>query len=102
MMDLFWMLLGLLITLSITLIYLKLHVAGKMNGTAWTLAVITIIMSIFTLAWSVASINENEMQAAGMGLLIFGGATGILAILTKKVISKNSQKVKASENITAR
>ena len=57
--------------------FLKLKYAA--NGRCLALAGLALFLIIFTLAWSVSSIIENEHQAANMGLLFFG-LPGILCL----------------------
>ncbi len=93
MMTLFWMFLGVLMAAAVCFVYLKLHVPGKMSVGSWVMAVISILWGVFTLAWAASSVAENEMQAAGMGLLIFGFILVIFVAITRKlIISKNKQK----------
>ena len=101
-MIIFWLCLGVLMASSVWFIYHKFHVAGKMSVTRWVLAGISILWGAFTLAWAVSSIAEGEMQAAGMGLLIFGAIFLCLVILTIKSTSltKLTSKTKASNTKT--
>lgn len=87
-MSLFWFILGALVTLAIGFVYF-LHTSRKFNVLSWLLAIGTVLMGAFTIAWSVASIAENEMQAAGMGVLIFGGITIVMILITRKLIVVN-------------
>lgn len=91
-MILLWLFLGFIVAVSIYLIYSKLHVKGKMSVGTWVLSVTTIIIGLFAIAWTIASIQENEMQAAGLGILIFGGLAVILGFVTRALISKKTKK----------
>lgn len=87
-----WLLLGFLVAGSLFLIYTKLHTKGKMSILTWILVAITIIAAIFAIAWMIASIQENEMQAAGLGILIFGGFSVILGFITRTLIARKGKK----------
>lgn len=47
--------------------------------------VISLIMAVFALAWSLSSVAESEAQAAAMGMMIFGGTAVILFLLSLKL-----------------
>lgn len=95
-MTLLWLLLGFLVSVSLYFIYTKLHLHGKMSVLTWILVVLTIVTALFAIAWMIASIRENEMQAAGLGILIFGGFSVILGFVTRLIISKKNQQVDVS------
>ncbi|MCG1025847.1 MULTISPECIES: dehalogenase [Dehalobacter] len=86
-MIIFWMLLGALIASSIWFVYVKFQAAGKMSVARWILTSISVLWGAFTIAWIVSSIAEGEMQAAGMGLLIFGAILLVLIIVTVRLNS---------------
>lgn len=90
MMILFWISLGALIASAGWYVYLKFHVPGRMSTASWISAISAILCGVFTLAWAVASVEEHEMQAAGMGLLVFGALTLILVSVTRKLLLPNS------------
>lgn len=96
-MTIFWIILGVLMASSIWFLYLKFQTAGKMSVSRWILSVISVLWGAFTIAWIVTSIAEGEMQAAGMGLLIFGTILLLLIFLTIKInilLSKFFTKIK--------
>jgi len=86
-MIIFWMLLGALIASSFWFVYIKFHLTGKMSVARWILTSISVLWGAFTIAWIVSSIAEGEMQAAGMGLLIFGAILLVLIIVTVRLNS---------------
>ncbi|MCM1566758.1 MAG: dehalogenase [Dehalobacter sp. 4CP] len=96
-MIIFWLILGALMVSSIWFVYIKFQAAGKMSVTRWVLTSISVLWGAFTLAWIVSSIAEGEMQAAGMGLLIFGAILLGLIILTVRLNSLISSKKKANK-----
>ena len=96
-MIIFWMLLGALIASSIWFVYVKFQAAGKMSLARWVLTAISVLWGAFTLAWIVSSIAEGEMQAAGMGLLIFGAILLVLVIVTVRLNSLIPSKKKVDK-----
>ncbi|TCX53504.1 dehalogenase [Dehalobacter sp. 14DCB1] len=99
-MAIFWLILGALIASSFWFVYIKFQVAGKMSVGRWVLTAISVLWGAFTLAWIVSSIAEGEMQAAGMGLLVFGAILLVLVIVTVRLNSlipkKKVNKVEAA------
>jgi bacteriorhodopsin len=94
------MFLGALMASSFWFVYIKFQGTGKMSVVRWILTSLSILWGAFTLAWIVSSIGEGEMQAAGMGLLIFGAILLVLVIVTVRLNSliqkKKANKVEAA------
>ncbi len=89
-MNLLWFILG--ACLIFIILILKNWISKnkiKLSWLSWVGIVISTILAFFTIAWSVTSIIEGENQAAGMGLLIFGGLTFIVIGLTQKKIKRD-------------
>jgi len=82
--ELLFFFLGMLTFAGILGIYLlKTRLGAHWQSLA--LAGTSLFLGIFTLAWSVTSILENEHQAANMGLLFFGlPALLLLAVAWKR------------------
>ena len=59
---------------------------------AWLLGVLAVLFSLFTIAWSWSSILEQEPQAAGLGLIVFGIPSLILVFVTRRAILKSEEK----------
>lgn len=87
-MIFFWIILGALIVSIIWFIHVRTAHRGGLTIGAWTLIIITTLIGALALGWTMESIYENEMQAAGLGMLILGGITVILAIITGRSIRK--------------
>ncbi|NBJ16612.1 MAG: dehalogenase [Dehalobacter sp. 4CP] len=96
-MTIFWILLGALTASSIWFGYIKFKAAGKMSVTRLILIVTSALWGAFTQAWIFSSIAEGEMQAAGMGLLIFGAILLVLVILIVRLDSLMPSKKKADK-----
>ena len=63
--------LGVLTTLSVLgILYLKIKTAADTQ--TLLLSTLGLLLLVFTVAWSVSSVLEQEHQAANMGLLFFG------------------------------
>ena len=79
-------------SLTITLIYLRKTLAFRWHST--TLAASGILLSLFTIAWAVSSLLENEARASGMGLLIFGVTVLICFGLARQLVVKEMKLIK--------
>jgi hypothetical protein len=89
-MSLFWFVLGALIIFflwSMKSWVSRNHI--KLSWLSWLGIIMTAIFAFFTLAWTISSIIEGESQAAGMGLLIFGGLSLIIFGLTQRKIARD-------------
>lgn len=64
------------------------HKISKFDWRAWTTITISILLSTLSLAWAYASLVEHEIQAAWVGLLIFGGLGIVFAFLAKRFAQK--------------
>lgn len=54
----------------------------------WVLSIIGCFLIVFTIAWSVSSVLEGEIQAANMGLLVFGLPVLVIFGITRRFIKK--------------
>ncbi|MBW2370389.1 MAG: hypothetical protein JRH15_21165 [Deltaproteobacteria bacterium] len=75
-------LVGIGILLSMAFVFLKTK-AGRLNRSnwmGWGTGAVAILLVGFSLAWAYASLMEDEIQAAYMGLFVFGGP-GIVAAI---------------------
>lgn len=75
------------------LILIKYAKRYVLKWSSWLLGILTIIFTLFTIAWSWSSILEKEPQAAGMGLLTFGIPSLILLFVTRQVVLKSDEKI---------
>ena len=62
----------------------RFHKVLHFDWRAWVTATISILSSTLALAWAYASLLEHEIQAAWVGLLIFGGLGIVFAFLTTR------------------
>lgn len=97
-MELFYVLLGVLITLSVVYFW-KFSRVNPLSKAAWALAIITVFMGAFSLGWVVESLIERETQAAGMGVLIFGGISILLFFGFRKIAKKSAVIKSKGQNI---
>lgn len=90
-MIILWILLGALMASAIWFMYIKVHSSKNMSLSAWILTGISVLWGGFTLAWMASSIAEGEMQAAGLGLLVFGILLIVLVVITRVMIIGKKQ-----------
>lgn len=63
----------------------------RLSWLSWMGVILTAFLAFFAVAWFLSCIIERETQAAGMGLLIFGGLAFIVFGLTRKIIIRNTK-----------
>jgi apolipoprotein N-acyltransferase len=63
----------------------------KLSWPSWLGVILTTFLAFFTVAWFLSCIIEREIQAAGVGLLIFGALTFIVFGLTRKKIVRDTK-----------
>ena len=80
-------------SLTVSLISLRKTLPLRWHSTA--LAASGILLALFTIAWSVSSILENEARASGMGLLIFGVTTLVCFGLARQLVAKEMKLLKS-------
>jgi len=88
-MELFYILLGVIWVLGIGYFW-KLSQSQKLSVPTWIVGITTVLMGVFCLGWAVESLIEGEIQAAGMGVLIFGGMTILLLLGFKRLSRKDA------------
>ena len=87
--ELLFFFMGILAALSVLAI-IKLNQKYNFVWYTWAIAGTGAFLLIFTLGWSVSSLVEGEIQAANMGLLIFGLPALILFGVTRRLITANN------------
>jgi len=63
----------------------------KLAWPSWLGLLLTAFLALLAVAWFISCILERETQAAGLGLLIFGGLAFISFGLTRKKIIKDTK-----------
>lgn len=58
--------------------------ALKFDWRTWMTVALAIFFTMLAFAWAYASLVEHEIQAAWVGLFIFGGLGLVFALLTKR------------------
>ena len=90
-MGLMWFCLGgFLIVCLWCLISWNSRRSAKLSLLGWVSSLITLLAFLFTVAWSVSSVIEGETQAAGAGLVFFGGGTLLLFAVTLRLIKRSN------------
>jgi hypothetical protein len=67
---------------------IRFHKVSKFDWRAWTTVTVSILLSMLALAWAYASLVEHEIQAAWVGLLIFGGLGIVFAFLARRFVQE--------------
>ncbi len=73
---------------AITYFYKKLKETEKLNKVNYTFVVLSALTLAFTILWTYDSYVENEVRAANLGLLVFGGLSVIFAIVAHRFTHK--------------
>jgi hypothetical protein len=92
--ELVWFISGGLFFTSTTYLYLKLREMNKFSKLSFTLIISSALTFSFTLLWAASSYEENEIIAANLGLVIFGGLASILGIIAYRLILKEGKLVR--------
>jgi len=66
----------------------------KLGFFSWLGIVLTSSLALFTIAWFISSLQENESRAAFMGLALFGGVTFAAWGITRIMIARNTRKLR--------
>lgn len=81
---------GVLATLfTFALIHLRKKYPFRWHSTL--LAGMGIALALFSVAWAISSLLENEARASGMGLLIFGVSSLVCLGLSRQLVLKEQQ-----------
>jgi len=82
-MSFTWYLLGLLTTGS-TIFLWHFSKRYQFNWLSWAGLSLGIVLTLFSIAWSVGSVLEGVPRAASMGLLLFGFSGIVILTLTAR------------------
>jgi len=86
--QLVWFISGAIAFSVITAVYQKLKQEELVCKSGFSLVVFSALMGVLAVLWSYDSYIENEIRAANMGLLLFGGIAVILALFAHKQVAK--------------
>jgi len=86
-----WFITGAAIIIFAVIIRNKINEKNlSLSWPTWAGMILTAFFVLFAFTWSVSSIIEGENQAAGMGLVFFGGASLIGFALTRRSLIKDT------------
>lgn len=92
-MGLMWFAVGLLVGLS-ALGAVELQKRFRVDWRGWAGLGTGIVLVLFCVAWSVASMAEGEPRAASMGLLLFGApGVAVLALTFRLLVAPAARRV---------
>lgn len=76
----------------LTFLHMKMKQNEKKSKLGFTCIIFSVFSFAFSILWTYDSFLENEVRAASMGIMIFGGLGIVLALLAFKIYTKNSSK----------
>ena len=80
-----WFAIGVLSMLAINaMVYI--HMTLKPKWYTVPILLVSVLLTMFGLAWSISSYLEGYAQSSAMGLIIFSGAGIVMAILTVRFL----------------
>jgi len=98
-MAIMWFFLG---ALACGSVWFVISWAGKQKNkpsiAVWVGIVLTILVGLFTIAWSWSSLLHEETQSASMGLIVFGGITILLFIITSALNKRSRSEISGDSN----
>ena len=89
--QLVWFVAGGLTFGLLTYFHMKLRQDNKANKLNFAFILLSVCTFAFTILWTYDSYVENEVRAANMGLLVFGGLAAVFAILGYRFTKKNDE-----------
>ncbi|NBJ14816.1 MAG: dehalogenase [Dehalobacter sp. 4CP] len=98
-MGLMWFFLGTLALGSFWLLQSwKRNTSYKISLIAQSSLILSALLALFSISWTISSLAEGETRAAGMGLAVFGGIAIILFAVTWQIIVKKRRTVLKENN----
>lgn len=86
--QLMWFVTGALSFSVMTYVYQKLKAEGIKSRSGFTFVVFSALTAVLSVLWSFDSYIENEIRAANMGILLFGGLAVVFAIIAHRLVGK--------------
>ncbi|ACD96582.1 hypothetical protein [Trichlorobacter lovleyi] len=83
-----WFVMGGLFFTTNAYLYLKLRERNLFSRVSFTFVALSVAFFTFALLWTVSSYQENEIIAANLGLVIFGGIAAVMGIIAYRMIIK--------------
>lgn len=94
--QLVWFVVGAGSFSAITYFYFKLKEKGTFGKGRFTFVILSALTAAFAVLWTFDSYIENEIRAANMGILVFGGLAVIFALVAHKMKAKVQVETKES------
>ncbi len=89
-LEILFFTLGVLTTLGVIgLVYYNRSFTIKWYS--WILAVLGLLLLVFSIAWFFSGIMEGVAQAGALGLVFFGIPALLLLFITRRLVLKDSQ-----------
>ena len=88
--QLVWFVAGAVSFSAITYFYKKLKEIDRFSKGSYSFVVLSALTFAFTILWTYDSYIENEVRAANMGLLVFGGLAVVFAIIAHRLAPKKN------------
>jgi len=89
--QLAWFVSGSIATFAMTYSYMKMKQKGNFSKSSYSFMVTSALLTAFTILWAYDSYMENEIRAANMGILVFGGLVVISALAAYKLYGKRKK-----------
>jgi hypothetical protein len=86
--QLVWFVTGAVSFSVMTYVYQKLKTEGIKCTSGFTFVVLSSLTAVLSVLWSFDSYIENEIRAANMGILLFGGIAVIFALVAHRLVGK--------------
>ena len=85
----FYLGLGILALFAFQYAY-RFHKVLHFDWRAWIASALSILLIVLSLAWAYASFLEHEIQAAWVGLFVFGGLGVVMIFLVRRFAKASS------------
>ena len=88
--QLAWCVAGSLATFAMMYSYMKMKQKSNFSKSSYSFIVTSALLTAFTILWAYDSYMENEIRAANMGFLVFGGLAVVSALVAYRLNVKST------------